>query len=243
MRIRTILAAAAAPAIAGAALLATTGAASAAVQQPAWSAYYYNPSGNALGGPQPVGTVSTPSGVHVSLDGGYLAKVTEKMNNANLNGQWITITGHLDQGTAVTYQHPDQYAPPASTARVYFEGSGGGVSDGSPDGYEGQHWWANGEASFDLNMQGTTEFTLTIRATPDGGWSDWNGQSANGSPSMGALFTGAASHVRALGLSFGGGFFFENGVTGTNTPGPDGLIIDSITTSSQAPVSSPAQAG
>ena len=81
MRIRTILAAAAAPAIAAAALLTTTGAASAAtVQQPAVSAYFYNPSGNALGGPQ-----AMPGGT-VSFAGGSLAKVTEKTNNANING-------------------------------------------------------------------------------------------------------------------------------------------------------------
>src|ERR1700757_1911089 len=52
MRIRTILAAAAAPAALAAVLLGTAGQASAAVQLPAPSAYYYNPSGNALGGPQ-----------------------------------------------------------------------------------------------------------------------------------------------------------------------------------------------
>ena len=51
MRIRTILAAAAAPAALTAILLGTAGQASAATNAPTVSAYFYNPSGNALGGP------------------------------------------------------------------------------------------------------------------------------------------------------------------------------------------------
>src|SRR5262249_9705034 len=159
-----------------------------------------NPSGNALGGPQAMGTIP---GAHASFASGYLAKVTEKTNNANINGKTIVITGHLDQGTQVNYQNPDPYAPPTSTARVYFEGSGGGVSDGSPDGYLGQHWWANGAATIDLNSQGETEFSLSIKADPVL-WSDWNGQPASANVD---LFKGAASHVRNIGLSFGGGWF------------------------------------
>ena len=56
---------------------------------------------------------------------------------------------------------------------------------------------------------------------PAAAWTDWNGQPASASAD---LFRGAASHVRNIGLSLGGGWFFENGVTGTGS-----LTVDSIT--------------
>ena len=36
--------------------------------------------------------------------GSYLAKVAEKVNDANINNKTITITGHLDPGTVVSDQ-------------------------------------------------------------------------------------------------------------------------------------------
>jgi hypothetical protein len=227
MRIRTILAAAAAPAALTAILLGTAGQASAATNAPPVSAYFYNPSGNALGGPQ-----AMPGG-HVFFSSSYLAKITEKVNNANINGQTITITGHLDQGTSVADQPNggDSSTPPgAPNMRVYFEGSGGGVSDGSPDGYLGQHWWAHPDSAVVyLNSEGTTEFKLTVHVGATGDWTDWNGKSADQNAD---LFTGAATHVRNIGVSFGGGYFFENGVTGTG-----GLTIGGITVSPTNPAS------
>jgi len=216
MRIRTILAAAAAPAALAAVLLGTAGQASAAVQPPAPSAYYYNPSGNALGGPQ-----SAP-GNDFSFASGYLAKITEKQNNANINHQTITITGHVDPGTVVSDQPNggDSSTPPgAPNMRVYFEGSGGGVSDGSPDGYMGQHWWAHPDSAVVYLNQRTGGFIMTVTVDP-ANWSDWNGQPASANQ---ALFAGAATHVRNIGVSFGGGYFFENGVNGQG-----GVTIDSI---------------
>jgi hypothetical protein len=223
MKLTHIAVAAAAPLAIGGMLLAGTGPAMAATQASSSdvSAYYYNPSGNALGGPQGMGPFGSAD---ASFGSSYLAKVTEKVNNANINGQTITIKGHLGPGTTGLYDQPNggDTNPPSPTARVYFEGSGGGVSDGSPDGFEGQHWWANGVSSavLDLNRQGVTPFMLTTKVDP-ANWSDWNGQPASANQ---ALFAGAASHVRNIGLSFGGGWFFENGVAGTG-----GLTIDSIT--------------
>jgi hypothetical protein len=223
MRFTRVVAATAAPLAIGGVLLATAGQASAATQASSSdvSAYYYNPSGNALGGPQAMGPFGS---AHASFAvGPWLAKVTEKTGNANINGLTITVTGRLDPGTTVIDQPNggDLYMPP--NARIYFEGSGGGVSDGSPDGFEGQHWWADAStAVLSLNSGDPGEFILTIKVDPAAGWSDWNGKQA--SDNNQALFTGAASHVRNIGLSFGGGYFFENGVTGSG-----GLTIDSIT--------------
>ena len=52
--------------------------------------------------------------------------------------------------------------------------------------------------------------TVTITATVlPSGWSDWNGQPAAGNVDA---FNQAASNVTLIGLSFGGGCFFANGV-------------------------------
>jgi hypothetical protein len=63
--------------------------------------------------------------------------------------------------------------------------------------------------------------TVTAAVQPDQ-WSDWNGQSGTTVP---AGFAAAASHVNEIGLSFGGGCFFENGV-GTSD-GSGTLVLNS----------------
>ncbi len=46
-------------------------------------------------------------------------------------------------------------------------------------------------------------------------WSDWNGQNG-ANPLVTEAFLEATRHVQTVGLSFGGGCFFENGVTTSN---------------------------
>jgi hypothetical protein len=236
MRIRTILAAAAAPAALAAVLLGTAGQASAATVASSSdaSAYFYNPSGNALGGPQPMGQFVTDGGQGATIQfqpRGYLAKVTEKVNNLDIRGKTITVTGHLNPAT---YQYQNETrdvangAPTDVYARIYFDGSSGGVSDQSPQGYLGQPWWshdtATEQAVLHLNTQ-SGDFTLTAKVPVDptsdpNVWTNWNGKDAAQNAD---LFNGAASHVREVGLSFGGGWFNENGVTGSGN-----ITINSI---------------
>jgi hypothetical protein len=227
MRFTKIIAAMAAPLALGGVLLSTT-AASAATTASSASAYYWQPNGHALGGPQDLGQYPET----VTFSSQYLAKVTEKVNNVNLNGATITITGHLNQ-SAVTYQGQgsDGITNPRIDARPFFVGTGG--SDGSPTqlGFCTQTWWANSGSPLGvLDLTPTSvsqngDFTLTATVSPSpGAWSDWDGQQASDSPTDATLFAKAASHVREVGLSFGGGNFFENGVTGSGS-----LTITSIT--------------
>ena len=220
MKFRIILAAAAAPAALAGILLGTAGHASAATQAPVTgvSAYFYGPSGQTLGGPQPMGPFG---GAHVSFSPSqYLALTTEKANNTDLTGKTITIYGHLDRSAV-----QDRHHEPPAVARVYFEGSSGGANANSPDAYQAQQWWAHPDpaAVLDLNQVNPAgiDFVLTVPVAATSDWSNWNGQSADANP---ALFSGAASHVRQIGLSFGSNHFFETGVTGTG-----GLTITNIT--------------
>lgn len=54
--------------------------------------------------------------------------------------------------------------------------------------------------------------TMTVALDP-AQWSDWNGQV--GTTEL-AAFTAAVQNVSTIGLSFGGGCFFENGVGAPN---------------------------
>ena len=191
---------------------ATLATSASAATVPAASAYFYNPSGNALGGPQ-----AMPGGTLTFSPSQYLAKATEPMHNADLTGQTVIIKGTVNaSGLSYRGETPGSGLSPDSFARVYFQGAGGTSTD-SPLGYEGQSWWSN-PTNVDLSTNG--DFTLQVTVNPSG-WSDWNGQQASGNAD---LFNHAASHVGELGLSFGGGYFFENGVEGTGT-----LTINSIT--------------
>ena len=58
--------------------------------------------------------------------------------------------------------------------------------------------------------------TLTVAIDPAAPWSDWNGEPSGPNSSA---FTAAASNITAVGLSFGGGGFFENGVGTTDGSG------------------------
>jgi len=50
-------------------------------------------------------------------------------------------------------------------------------------------------------------------------WSDWNGKLNNSSPEVMEAFLVAIQNVQTVGLSFGGGCFFENGVTTSDGSG------------------------
>lgn len=83
------------------------------------------------------------------------------------------------------------------------------------------NWWSNSASQVLTN--GT--FTLTAKVEP-AEWSDWNGQVGT---VVVAGFNDAAANVTLVGLSFGGGCFFENGV-GT-TDGNGTFTLNSFTAS------------
>jgi hypothetical protein len=102
---------------------------------------------------------------------------------------------------------------PANT-RLYFETDNGG-------GFAFTHfWWSNPEEQVLSN--GHWSLTATVQPAE---WSDWNGQP--GATQMPG-FADAASNVTMIGLSFGGGCFFENGVGTTDGSGAFTLTSFSV---------------
>ena len=61
--------------------------------------------------------------------------------------------------------------------------------------------------------------TMTVSLGDLSQWSDFNGQVADSSADVTAGFSAAVAKVSTVGVSFGGGCFFENGVTTSDGSG------------------------
>lgn len=133
----------------------------------------------------------------------------------NLTGKSVTATFTVSGANAFTYYgEPDGCGTPANV-RLYFETSNAGGFDYT------HYWWSNPASAVLANG------TVTVTAAIDPAlWSDWNGQVGTIVPDQ---FAAAASNVTTIGLSFGGGCFFENGV-GT-TDGSGTFTLNSYTAS------------
>jgi hypothetical protein len=107
------------------------------------------------------------------------------------------------------YGEPDGSGALFATARLYFDDK----SILSSTGVGTDYWWSN---PYSVVL---TDGQLTVSATIDpASWSDYNGQFGNVDGPTTIAFNAAAAHVQDIGLSFGGGYFFANGVGA-----PDGL--------------------
>lgn len=116
----------------------------------------------------------------------------------------FTVTGVT--GT-FTYGGEPSCGGTTGNVRLYFEST----PPGSKFAFT-NFWWA--DAAFSVLANGTV--TITALVDPAGQWSDWNGQP---SAANATAFNAAATNVTAVGLSFGGGCFFENGVGTTDGSG------------------------
>src|SRR4051794_33564919 len=212
-------------AVAAAALMAVSGPpfpAAGGSQASSWHIGYYTPSS--------VGTLSNaqapqPATGVASLDftgeaNTALLVTHQKAKNpwvlANLNGKTGSAKFTISDAGPFTYYGEGTPSNPCGTpanTRLYFETSNAGGFDYT------HYWWSNPSSAV------LTDGSLTVTAQVlPAEWSDWNGQNGVTVP---AEFAKAAGDVGSIGLSFGGGCFFENGV-GTTT-GTGTLTLDSFT--------------
>ena len=104
-----------------------------------------------------------------------------------------------------------------ATVRLFFE-------TGGKFAYT-NYWWADITPGSAVLANGSAQ-SLSAFVNSAQAWSDWNGQpSSLNQPE----FDAAASHATVVGLSFGGGCFFENGV-GTSD-GSGSFTLDTFTKS------------
>jgi hypothetical protein len=197
-------------ALLAAGMLAGLAAAPAMADASSWKVYNYNPSGRALAPVAP----SSVSGNAVTFSFGantYTALVatSDKSLTGNLtNGtltdtiSWSGVTGKFQE------QNGGGCLPDNQFVRLYFASPGFAFTN---------FWWSN---PVHVDLTGTSGTgTMTVSLADPGQWSDWNGQVGNSSPDVTAGFNAAVAKVSTVGISFGGGCFFENGVTTSDGSG------------------------
>lgn len=128
----------------------------------------------------------------------------------DLTGKTITATFTV-AATGATFTHATTPCDPGTPAsvRLYFEANTKGKFTYDTAGYS-KYWWSNAVASTNVDAYELANGTFTLTVPLDvNNWSDWGGQAANAIPTY---FANALTNVDGIGLSFGGGCFFANGV-------------------------------
>jgi hypothetical protein len=133
-------------------------------------------------------------------------------NKGTLVGDQLgkTITAKFtiaDPGNAFAYGGEPDGSGGVANMRLYFDSAsivGTQVNT--------NYWWS------DTAIQAMTDgtFTLTAVIDPTTSWGDLNGQPSSSNT---AAFDAAASNIKDIGLSFGGGYFAANGVGTTDGMG------------------------
>jgi hypothetical protein len=175
-----------------------------------WKVFNYNPSGQALAPVTPASvtgnTVSfnfsanTYTALLATSDNSLTGDLTGKTLNANVS--WTGVTGTFQE------QNGGGCTPDAQYVRLYFASPGFAFT---------HFWWSN---PIHVDFTGTSGGgTMTVSLGDLSQWSDWNGKVADSSPDVTAGFNAAVAKVSTVGMSFGGGCFFENGVTTSDGSG------------------------
>jgi hypothetical protein len=192
-----------------------------------WTVYDYNPSNQAIAprnSPNSLpattsGTVTTfrfKASIYTALLTTTDKTLTGDLSARTLNDK-VTLSG---PSTTFTSQNGSNCPPaPNATARFYFASpSASGSSVGTPPaGFYTRFWWSN-PVSVTLVTGNQGPVPISASMSDPGEWSDWNGQSG-ANPAVTPAFLDATHKVQSVGLSFGGGCFFENGVTANNNSG------------------------
>ncbi len=181
-----------------------------------WKVYNYNPSGQALAPVAPSSvsgntvsfnfTANTYTALLATSDNSLTGDLTGKTLTATVS--WTGVTGTFQE------QNGGGCIPDSQYVRLYF----------ATPGFAYTHYWWSNPVHVDLVGPGGGPTTMSVSLTATDStrasqWSDWNGQLANSSAAVNAAFNAAVAKVSTVGLSFGGGCFFENGVTTSDGSG------------------------
>jgi hypothetical protein len=190
--------------IAGLALLVAAMPSTADAAASGWKIFVYSPSGRSLNSKQALATTGVLAQFDFlpTPDDALLAMNTPGGAAFSIAGKTITATFAIENtGTFTYYGEPDGCGTPANV-RLYFNTANG------PFAFT-KYWWSNYANASAVLAAGS----LTVTAIVDPAqWSDWNGQVGTVDAATTAAFNNAATHPDLVGLSFGGGCFFENGV-------------------------------
>jgi hypothetical protein len=177
-----------------------------------WKVYRYAPSDRALSSRH---ADATPDGLATftftaAPDTALLASERPWGPHTSILGRLIVAQFSISGAESFTYSGegtPDNPCGTPATVRLYFN-TNGAAAYGTDNDWYSKYWWSN-NIGYQALGNGTFEIFAWVR--PEN-WSNWNGQMGTARPEG---FAAAASNPDLMGLSFGGGCFFENGVGAT----------------------------
>jgi len=191
-----------------------------------WTVYDYNPSGQALAPRVSENSMPATTGGDGSISFPFkpdtytaLLTTTNKDLTGDLSMKRLSANVEV-QGGAGTFQ--DQHnggCPDRKYVRFFFVSpKASGTTGPDTRGFYTQFWWSN---PVDVTLATDSQPTMTMTAIVNGvhQWSDWNGKFNDDSPAVMEKFMIAIHNVQTVGFSFGGGCFFENGVTTSDGQG------------------------
>lgn len=185
-----------------------------------WQIGYYTPSGRALSlAAAPAGASGSVASLNfTNLDNTALLVTQNKAKFPSLLGDLtgksvsasFTVSG-LNAGQYFTYYgESNATSGTPVNVRYFFETSGSG-------GFNEAHYWWSNPVAVDLNTVSGSAMLASVPLT-GANWSDFYGHFGN-DPDYAAAFNAAVSNVTMIGVSFGGGSFFENGIATTDGSG------------------------
>jgi hypothetical protein len=198
----------------------------AAMPSASWTVYDYNPSGRAISprvsaDSEPATTTGDTTSFPFKLNT-YTALLTstDASLTGDLSAKTLNVTVSVTGG-AGTFQDQNNggCTPDNKSVRFYFASpKASGTTGTGTKGFYTRFWWSN-PLSVPLvsDPQGNVTISQPVNATHM--WSDWNGKFNDDSLEVMQAFQAAIHNVQTVGLSFGGGCFFENGVTTTDGGG------------------------
>ena len=185
-----------------------------------WKVFSYNASDRALssrhadamGGLASFTFTAAPDTALLAIDRTVYRSLTERTEDPHASILGRLIVAHFAVTGADSFNYwgegtPDNPCSTPATVRFYFN-TNGAAAYGTANDWYSKYWWSNGTG---YQMLANGDFWLFAWVTPDN-WSNWNGQKGTDRPDG---FAAAASNPDLLGVSFGGGCFFENGVGAT----------------------------
>jgi hypothetical protein len=193
-----------------------------------WAVGYYTPAGRALSEAEAApltGGVATFDFTDLANTALFITDQGSQKGTllGNLTGETLSATFELASvDAAVVYYGESSCGGTGAYVRLFFETSSSG-------GFNETHYWWSNPASFDLSTLGNgVKATVTASLGSPEDWSDYSGHFGN-NPNYAAGYQAAVANVTAVGLSFGGGCFFENGIGTTDGLGSFELNAFSVT--------------
>ena len=143
-----------------------------------------------------------------------LLTTTDASLTGDLSANTLNVTVSVS-GSGGTFQdqHDGGCSPNEKYVRFYFVSpKASGTTGTGTTGFFTQFWWSNPiHVPLASDPQDPVSISQMVNAPIM--WSDWNGKRGTESAEVTEAFEVAIHNVQTVGLSFGGGCFFENGVT------------------------------